>query len=121
MKILITGGRDYTNINKIREVLSEYKDEKVTFIHGAARGADTLGGMVAKEFGFEIKIFPAEWNKYGRAAGHKRNIQMLDEKPDIVLAFHDDFSSSKGTKHCVECAMKIGIPIRIFGDHKDEE
>ena len=115
MKILITGGRDYTNIDKIREVLSEYRNEKVTFIHGAARGADTLGGIVAKELGFEIKIFPAEWDKYGRAAGVKRNITMLDEKPDIVLAFHEDLSKSKGTKHCVNNATKRGISVKIYG------
>lgn len=39
---------------------------------------------------------------------------MLDEKPDLVVAFHDALHRSRGTKDCVEEAQRRGIPVRVF-------
>ena len=50
--------------------------------------------------------FPAEWDKYGKAAGVLRNQQMLDEGyPDLVVYFHKDLENSKGTKDMVTRAV----------------
>ena len=57
---------------------------------------------------------PAEWDKYGRSAGPIRNIQMLDMKPVLVLAFYNKVES-KGTSHTVTEAKKRRIPVKIFG------
>jgi hypothetical protein len=32
----------------------------------------------------------------------------------MVLAFHDDIDSSKGTRNMVEQAKKKGIPVRVY-------
>lgn len=88
---------------------------KVTIIEGDARGADTQAGEIAWLHNFDLKIYPADWNKHGKAAGPIRNQQMLDEgKPDIVLAFHDDIENSKGTKDMVKRATKAGIPVQVI-------
>ena len=89
-------------------------------MHGAAKGADTLAGEVAERMGFKVVRFPADWNKYGKKAGPLRNRQMLDEKPDLVLAFHPDLAKSKGTKDMVARAKAAGIVVRHFTGDEDE-
>lgn len=52
--------------------------------------------------------FPAEWNKYGNAAGPIRNGQMLREgKPDLVLAF----GYGRGTDDMVTQARNAMLPV----------
>jgi len=84
----------------------------VILIHGGAPGADTLAGQIGVELGFIIECHPAEWDKYGKAAGPKRNIEMLEREPDLVLAFHKDLNESRGTAHTVREAFKRGM--RVF-------
>lgn len=74
-----------------------------------------MASTVAKSLGFKNIIpFPAEWEKYGKSAGPIRNRQMLDENPDLVIAFHDDIESSKGTKDCIKEAEKRGIEVQLI-------
>lgn len=52
------------------------------------------------------------FRKQGKAAGPIRNQHMLDGyHPDMVVFFHHDLSSSKGTKDMVERARKAGVPV----------
>ncbi len=83
-------------------------------IHGDCRGADKLAASVALEFGFDVHPYPADWDKHGDAAGPIRNRQMLDLKPDLVIAFHANYSKSKGTKDCVTEARKRKIPVQLI-------
>ena len=113
-RILVCGDRNWNDSEKIREVLKEYPKESV-IIHGGCRGADTIAGNVAKEYGMSVIVFPAEWSKHGLAAGPIRNKKMLDEgKPDLVLAFHSDISSSKGTNNMISQARKKGIETILY-------
>jgi hypothetical protein len=113
LKILITGDRNWTNWEVVADALSEFPRSALV-IHGGAKGADTIAGKLAEQLGFSVHREPAQWEKYGRAAGPVRNKVMLDMEPDIVLAFHDDLENSKGTRHCVESAKKRGIEVRLF-------
>lgn len=114
MKVLVCGDRNWSDMDKIETRLKRLP-EGTTLIHGAARGADTLGGYVAERFcGFKVEAYPADWNKYHRAAGPIRNRQMLDQKPDLVIAFHSDLATSKGTKDCVMEARKRKIPVEVI-------
>ena len=38
----------------------------VEIISGGAKGADYLGERFAKENGYNLRIFKANWNKYGK-------------------------------------------------------
>lgn len=82
-----------------------------TVIHGGARGADMQAGVYARALGFDEKVFPADWRGKGKAAGIIRNLQMLDECPDLVLAFQR--SGSTGTQHTINEARKRGIPVEV--------
>jgi hypothetical protein len=121
LRILICGDRNWTDLKSIKVALLSlqvYWGDKLVVIEGEAKGADTLGKQAARDLNIpeeDILKFPADWEKYGKAAGPIRNQQMLDEgKPDIVLAFHPDIGSSKGTLDMVKRANKAGIPVRLF-------
>jgi hypothetical protein len=113
MRILFCGDREWSNYKTICDVMADLKPDVV--IEGEARGADSMARDAAEYFGIPVERYPANWKVYGRAAGPIRNTQMLDEgKPDLVVAFHNDFKNSKGTKNMVEQARKRGIPTKIY-------
>ena len=123
MKILVCGDRNWLDYALICRTLDpillsmpdEYPSTFITIIGGNAKGADTMAGIYAKAWALSLEVYPAEWKKYGRAAGPIRNQQMLDEgKPDRVIAFHDDIEHSKGTKDMVARAKKAGIPVEVI-------
>lgn len=111
MKALICGDRNYVNKYLIREWLYKLRDWGYdTIIEGEARGADIIARNEAIKMGFIIERFPAQWEKYGRAAGSIRNRQMLTEgKPDFVLAFHNNIKNSRGTKDMLRQAEGVGV------------
>jgi len=115
---LICGDRNWTDREKIRDrilkLINQYGNRSLLIIEGAARGADTIAGAVASGLQVSLQVFPAQWDKYHRAAGPIRNRQMLDEKPDLVIAFHSNLENSKGTKDCVQEAKKRGIPVEVI-------
>lgn len=86
-------------------------------IEGEARGADTMAREAAEQLGIPVLPFPADWTRFGKAAGPIRNRQMLTEgKPTEVIAFHHDISKSRGTRDMVVQARKHGIPTAVYTD-----
>jgi len=118
MRILVCGDRNWTDKKGVFEILDFYTHtfgEKAYIIEGFARGADKMAGEWAAARNAPLEEFPADWVKYGRAAGPIRNSQMLREgKPDMVLAFHDDLEKSKGTADMVRRAKGAGLPVRLY-------
>lgn len=117
--ILVTGSRDYKDRNIVYNILQKYKDNNCTLIHGDCRGLDKIAESVAKELGFKTVAFPPNWSKFGRGAGPARNKEMLDylNKNFInkyIFAFHDNIEESKGTKNCIEEAMKMGLKYELI-------
>jgi hypothetical protein len=112
--VLVCGSRDYTDYSKVYECLKSLEVSQV--IAGGCRGADTLAVRAAKDCGYPFREFPADWQKFGKAAGPIRNQRMLDEgKPDLVIAFHENPENSKGTKDMIRRARSQGIPVRLIG------
>lgn len=121
MRVLVCGDRNWDDKKFIDKVLFEYwynrlvLEEDFVVIHGAARGADSIAGKIAREQSVTEEAFPAQWEKHGKSAGPIRNQQMLDEgKPGLVLAFHDNIEGSKGTKDMVARAKRAGIETRVY-------
>lgn len=113
MKILVCGSRDWTDEHAIDAKLSALTGghEEITVIHGAAPGADRIADKVARRYGSTVKRFPADWARYGKRAGYLRNIEMLDEEPDLVLAFQR--AGSRGTQHTIDEARRRGILVEV--------
>ena len=97
----------------MREEIAQLDKTTTTIISGGAQGADTMAAQLAFEYGFRFIEFPANWRKYGKAAGPIRNQQMLDEHPDLVLAFHSDITKSKGTADMIARAKRKGTPTKL--------
>lgn len=116
MRVLVTGDRNWTDWDTIRCELAKLPSGPDTvLIHGDADGADTIADTIGREMGFTVLPFPANWNRYKRGAGPRRNSQMLGQgKPDMVLAFHPDLSKSKGTRDMVQKAEARGKEVRKF-------
>ena len=114
MKVLVCGDRNWAREAPIRERLSTLPKDAI-IIEGGARGADTLARHAAEYLGLKVVEFPADWDRHGRAAGPIRNRQMLDEKPDLVIAFHPDLDSSRGTADTVREARRRGILVEVIG------
>ena len=117
-RVLVCGDRYWSDKEMIKNVLLNgvISGQKIDLvIEGGACGADRIAIECANELGRKVIEFPADWVTYGRAAGPIRNKQMLDEgKPELVLAFHDDLTKSKGTKNMVEQAKKRNIEVYIY-------
>lgn len=104
MKVLVCGGRNYTNADQLDQVLSQLTITMV--IHGGARGADTLAGTWAQENGIAEVIVPAQWG-LGRGAGILRNGWMLQLEPQLVVAF----PGGTGTANMIMQARRDGIDV----------
>lgn len=112
MKVLVCGGRDYADRDKVFGVLDGClaAGEVSVVIHGGARGADSLAHEWAISRGIPPAVFPALWSEHGKAAGMIRNRQMLAERPSLVIAF----PGGRGTANMVGIAKKAGVPVREY-------
>lgn len=107
MRVLVCGGRDFKDVSLVYKTLDETGDIEC-IISGHARGADSIGEMYADERNIPLDIYPAKWNKYGKSAGFKRNMQMLVEgKPDLVVAF----PGGRGTAMMCEIAKEANVDV----------
>lgn len=110
MRVLVCGSRDWDDIHAIRMRLVTL-DPSTEIIHGGAPGADRIAGWLAEDFDFTVREFPANWDNYGKKAGILRNLKMLDEHPDLVIAFQR--GASRGTQHTIDSARHRGIPVEV--------
>jgi hypothetical protein len=120
MRALICGSRHWKKPIPVDVVVAGlaavYGANHITVIHGAAAGADSMAASAAHRVGVECVAYPADWDRHGKAAGFIRNQQMLDEgHPDVVFAFTNDLSQSRGTADMVRRARAAGLPAYVFG------
>lgn len=105
MNVIIAGGRDFFDYGRLcnacDKILQNFQDIKI--ISGHAHGADMLGETYAKERGFPLTVFPADWGAHGKKAGFIRNGEMA-KHGNVLIAFWD--KKSKGTKHMIGMAKK---------------
>ena len=113
MRLLVCGSRDWSNRRFLYQFLDEYHAQHpvTVLVEGEAAGADTMSREWAESKGIVVEKYPADWTKYGKAAGPIRNSQMLQEgKPEAVIAFSLNLETSRGTKNMVAQAIKAGVP-----------
>ena len=111
-KVLIAGGRDFTDYALLRSFADQTLAgaEDIEIVSGGARGADALGERYARERRYALKVFPAEWRKWGAAAGPIRNGQMAGYA-DALIAFWD--GQSAGTRDMIRKAEEKGLRVQI--------
>ena len=129
MKILICGGRDFSdyeflkgvldsNIKAVRETCLD--DSLVEIVSGGAKGADTLAEKYADEHKYSLSIFPAYWDIHGKKAGILRNEEMArylhrsaaKGEQCRVIAFWD--GKSRGTSNMIALSDDFDLVFRIY-------
>ena len=132
IKIIVAGGRDFDDWEYLYDTLDNVicapievlmglghpvtgeiptETPKVQIVSGGAKGADALGEEWSRVDGHDLIVFPADWEKHGKAAGAIRNKQMA-EYADVLVAFWD--GKSKGTKNMIDTALSEGLDVHIY-------
>jgi hypothetical protein len=123
--MLVCGGRDFDEASKedrsfVYNILDnivhkrgyvdygEYSLPEVKIVHGGARGVDRIAEDWAIVNWCPFRVYKADWDTYGKAAGPIRNQEMLDEEhPDLVVAF----PGGRGTQDMIDRARKQGYEV----------
>lgn len=120
-KVLVCGGRDFSNRNLLEKMLDELVLSIGAFevVEGGAAGADFLAKAWAIEHDLVVHTYPAKWKKYGhKIAGPIRNQEMLDmTNPIIVVAFPTE--NSIGTYDMIRRSGKYRSVEKIIIIDKD--
>lgn len=110
MKVLVCGGRDFPSPAQVWTALDALHAEHgfTALMQGGAPGADRMASeWAATKPEIQRYVCHAEWDKYGKAAGPKRNARMLEWKPDLVVAF----SGGRGTANMIAQAEAAGVTV----------
>jgi hypothetical protein len=110
MKTIIAGSRHFTNYEVLCEAIKESHFKITEIISGHSKGVDSMGERYAKENNIKLTIIPALWQKYGKAAGPMRNIQMAEYGNALIALPMND---SIGTKHMIKEAKKRKLKIYV--------
>jgi hypothetical protein len=105
--VIIAGGRDYQLTRTDLARLDELPIREV--VCGGAVGVDRGGEEWAMSRGIPVKKFPANWKRYGRGAGPKRNREMAEYADGVAL-----FPGGRGTASMRSEAERAGIRIYDF-------
>ncbi len=111
MKIIIAGGRDFDDYERLESVMFDFEYPEIEIVSGGARGADKLGETFASRNGIKLTLFPANWGRYGNSAGFLRN-ETMAKYGDILIAFWN--GHSPGTKHMIDLALKHGLEVHVY-------
>ena len=114
-RVIIAGTRTFDDYGMLCRSADYWLSEKrtkrrIVIVSGAAKGADALGERYARERGYKLQRYPANWEKYGRAAGPIRN-EIMAQNADALIAYWD--GRSHGTWNMIELARNYGLKVRV--------
>ena len=111
MRVIVAGTRTFNSYEQLLAAIEEFPYQITEVVCGGATGADALGKLWAEKNGIPVKMFVADWKKFGRAAGPKRNMKM-GEYADAALICWDGLSS--GSKNMASIMETLKKPCKIY-------
>lgn len=111
MKVIIAGTRDFNDYHAVKSTVARTCWEINEVVSGGASGADALGEEYERHNSIPLKIFKADWNQHGKAAGPIRNKEMATYA-DALIAFWDGVS--KGTMNMIQEARNAGLKVYVY-------
>ena len=124
MKVIVAGSRKINHLPLVESVInrafnkwmSDDQDNWQSYVgpeivSGGAMGVDFCGERYAQKRGLSVKVFPAEWDVYGKRAGYVRNDQMA-KYADALIAIWD--GESRGTAHMIKTMEALGKPVYVY-------
>lgn len=128
LRIIVAGGRDFDDFDLLRDSILNYLCEidgtgtvhnpsQIKFISGTARGADVFGEQFAYTYGYDVIRFPADWDRYGKSAGYRRNTEMAkyaseEGNTGVLIAFWN--GRSRGTKNMIDLGKRYGLDVHVL-------
>ena len=109
---MVSGSRNWDLVGIVNQALLEEWVGPTRLIQGAAQGADSIAKSYAFNRGWEVIDYRPNYTDYGKAATHIRNLEMVNQRPDVALFFIRDMSN--GTMTTLEKAVKARIKVRCF-------
>ncbi len=116
-RVIVAGSRGITDRSLVFSKIEAFTKRLWRFsgfeiVSGLASGPDSLAIEWAEWAGFAGSVvrFPAEWDRYSKAAGHIRNAQMAWYATHLVAFWDGD---SPGTKNMIETAKRDGLQARV--------
>src|SRR2546427_5550612 len=111
MKLIIAGSRTFTNYQRLCQTLALDRSRITQVLTGGARGAEVLGSRWAWKHAVRHQLFRADWERFGKTAGVRRNHQ-LAQAGDVLVVFGDE--PSPGTAHLIQCMQALGKPVVVI-------
>lgn len=116
-KVIVAGSRDFNDYGLVCRTLNElFGAFSIEIVSGGARGADKLGEQYADDHWIPKTVFPADWGKYGKSAGYRRNEQMA-QYAEVLVAFWD--YDSPGTRHMINLAKQYNLEVHVIDTRKE--
>jgi hypothetical protein len=112
VRVIVCGSREYRRLDLVRAFVDTLDLFDVVIV-GGARGPDDVAERRAYERGLGVELYRAEWARYGRSAGYRRNAEMLKANPQRLAAFHD--GSSRGTAYMIREGRRLGLDVEVWG------
>lgn len=123
MRLVITGSRTWVKPGPIKALILGFKalyPDLHVILGDAPSGVDVIAAQVCKDFGISHYIHKAQWGVHQncrclegmptcKAAGMRRNAEMVKDDPDVAYAFRAD-GPSPGTDGCVKLCLSARLP-----------
>lgn len=115
-RVIIAGSRHFNDYRLLRDFADKLLEskraagERIVIVSGHCYGADLLGERYARERGYQVEVYEAQWSQYGPGAGPLRNRQMA-AAADALIAFWD--GKSRGTLNMINEARGHGLAVRV--------
>ena len=112
MRILICGSRSIADQQFVIDTIEAANFVITEVVVGDARGVDAIAAAWARHHGIPVEVFYADWDRFGKSAGYRRNNEMVASEIDGTLAIWDGFS--RGTRHTIDLTLNLPqIPVII--------
>lgn len=129
MRVIVTGSRDWPWPEPVWDELftlawwcKEREEDFRVYMGDCPSGPDDYADKWVENHGPMVKdfrMFFADWDKHGKAAGPIRNREMIDyvkgmEMDDEVICLAYRLNGSRGTTDCMDRAYKAGFEVRSW-------
>lgn len=108
MKVIVAGTRTINDADLVEQALLDSGFEVDELVSGGASGVDTIIIDFAKTNNIPYKVFPAEWDYYGKSAGPRRNAEMAKYADALVLVWD---GQSRGSWNMRDQMEKLNKPV----------
>lgn len=113
MKVIIAGSREITEYEILQAAIFQSDFSILEVVSGCARGVDKLGEQWAELNDIPVRQFPADWGRFGRAAGHYRNSEMASYADAAIILWDGE---SRGTLDMIDKMRRAGKLYKVYDE-----